>query len=434
MSQSTYSLTYEGGFREGFDATAVRQRVVAVLGLSPEQEGKVFSGRDVVLRHGLSEDDALRYCARLNSIGMAVKLRLDAERPLRPMIPRDGRREPGFGAPAVTHDGADEGEARVVAFEFRGEGAEFFRIWIVNILLSIVTLGIYSAWAKVRTMRYFYGNTRLDGSTFEYLADPIRLLKGRAIAFVLLLLYTFSDQFSPLLGFATFALFMLALPWIVRQGLAFRNHNSAWRGVRFGFDGSLGDAYKAWLMWPLFGVLSLGILMPYAFAQQARYAIGNGRFGTSRFAFDGPVKRVYIIFGAAGGVMIAGVALSTIVGFALPPLSWLVLLAGYLMAFALFGAWMTNWRFNHARLDGHLFEADYDALSYAKLVFTNTLLMVLTLGLFYPWARVRTARYAAEHTRVVADGNLDAFVAARQQDQTATGAEIGDLFDVEIGL
>lgn len=434
MSQSTYSLTYDGGFREGFDAAAVRQRVVSVLGLSSEQEDKVFSGRDVVLRHGLTEDDALRYCARLNSIGMAVKLRLDAERPVRPMIPSDGRREPGFGAPAVTHDDADTGDARVVAFDFRGEGAEFFRIWIVNILLSIVTLGIYSAWAKVRTMRYFYGSTRLDGSAFEYLADPVRILKGRVIAFVLLLLYTFSDQFSPILGFVTFVLFMLALPWIVRQGLIFRNHNSAWRGVRFGFDGSLGDAYKAWLLWPLLGVLSLGILMPFAFAQQARYTIGNARFGTSRFAFDGPTRRVYIVFGAAGGVMIAGVALSTIVGFALPPLSWLVLLAGYLMGFALFGAWMTNWRFNHARLDGHLFEADYDALSYAKLVLTNTLLMVVTLGLFYPWARVRTARYAAEHTRVVADGDLDAFVAARQQDQSATGAEIGDLFDVEIGI
>ena len=40
-------------------------------------------------------------------------------------------------------------------FEFTGEGYEFFRIWIVNICLTIITLGIYSALAKVRTNRYF---------------------------------------------------------------------------------------------------------------------------------------------------------------------------------------------------------------------------------------------------------------------------------------
>jgi uncharacterized membrane protein YjgN (DUF898 family) len=39
-------------------------------------------------------------------------------------------------------------------FEFRGTGGEYFRIWIVNLLLTILTLGIYSAWAKVRQLRY----------------------------------------------------------------------------------------------------------------------------------------------------------------------------------------------------------------------------------------------------------------------------------------
>jgi hypothetical protein len=33
---------------------------------------------------------------------------------------------------------------------FTGSGAEYFGIWIVNLLLTILTLGIYSAWAKVR--------------------------------------------------------------------------------------------------------------------------------------------------------------------------------------------------------------------------------------------------------------------------------------------
>jgi uncharacterized membrane protein YjgN (DUF898 family) len=69
------------------------------------------------------------------------------------------------------------GASRVhIPFEFRGSGAEYFRIWIVNLLLTIVTLGIYSAWAKVRRLRYFYGNTYLDGHSFEFHGRPLAIL------------------------------------------------------------------------------------------------------------------------------------------------------------------------------------------------------------------------------------------------------------------
>ena len=74
----------------------------------------------------------------------------------------------------------------LLPFEFRGNGGEYFRIWIVNLLLTIVTLGIYSAWAKVRRLRYFYGNTLLDGHSFEYHGRPLAILKGRLIVVGLL--------------------------------------------------------------------------------------------------------------------------------------------------------------------------------------------------------------------------------------------------------
>ena len=69
-------------------------------------------------------------------------------------------------------------------FVFTGTGGEYFRIWIVNIALTIVTLGIYSAWAKVRTNRWFYGHTLLDNSPFSYLATPMQILKARLITLI----------------------------------------------------------------------------------------------------------------------------------------------------------------------------------------------------------------------------------------------------------
>ena len=62
-----------------------------------------------------------------------------------------------------------------LSFQFTGSGFEYFKIWIVNLCLTVITLGIYSAWAKVRRNRYFYGNTQLAGDAFEYLANPISI-------------------------------------------------------------------------------------------------------------------------------------------------------------------------------------------------------------------------------------------------------------------
>ena len=69
-----------------------------------------------------------------------------------------------------------------LSVEFKGNGFEYFQIWIVNIVLTIVTLGIYSAWATVRNKRYLYSNTYVDGTSFSFLAEPMTILKARLMA------------------------------------------------------------------------------------------------------------------------------------------------------------------------------------------------------------------------------------------------------------
>jgi uncharacterized membrane protein YjgN (DUF898 family) len=65
---------------------------------------------------------------------------------------------------------------------FEGKVSEYFGIWIVNLSLTLLTLGIYSAWAKVRRKKYFYNNTLIDNVGFDYHAKPTAILKGRIIA------------------------------------------------------------------------------------------------------------------------------------------------------------------------------------------------------------------------------------------------------------
>src|SRR5271169_4908119 len=75
---------------------------------------------------------------------------------------------------------------------FSGNGAEYFGIWIVNLLLTIVTPGIYSAWAKVRRLQYFYRHTELAGSSFDFHGSPTKILIGRLIALGMLFAYNSS--------------------------------------------------------------------------------------------------------------------------------------------------------------------------------------------------------------------------------------------------
>ena len=150
-------------------------------------------------------------------------------------------------------------EPELLAFEFHGKGVEFFKIWIVNLSLSIVTLGIFSAWAKVRTQRYFYSNTRLDGHSFTYLADPVKILKGRFIAFGFLLIYSLAWNFYPDAGMLLLVVGVLLLPAILVAATRFKMRNSSYRNLRFGFNSRFSDAYQLFALPMIIVLLLTGI-------------------------------------------------------------------------------------------------------------------------------------------------------------------------------
>ncbi|MDR0588237.1 MAG: DUF898 domain-containing protein [Burkholderiales bacterium] len=329
-------------------------------------------------------------------------------------------------------------EVRDLSFQFNGTGAEFFKIWIVNVFLSIITLGIYSAWAKVRTQRYFYANTTLDGSSFEYLADPIKILKGRCIAFGLLLLYTLLGRSSPVL-FMVCALVLLAFtPWAVRQSLAFRARYSAWRGVRFHFNGTVKGAVNTYIFWWA-AASFFGFLLPAFLRKQMQYVVNNMRFGDVDFKNDVETFPYYKPFlkmlALVLPVFIVGAVLAGSLGRETAAIFFPVLVALiFFLASVYIRMSLTNLRFDNATLGEHTFHCRYELKSYFWLVLTNTLGVLFTLGLFYPFAKVRQAQYAAEHMSVTAVGHLDEFIDRQQEDLSATGGEVGDLFDIDVGF
>ncbi|HPE61123.1 MAG TPA: YjgN family protein [Thiolinea sp.] len=383
-------------------------------------------------------------------------------------------------------------------FEFTGNGREYFKIWIVNILLSILTLGIYSAWAKVRTRRYFYGNTLLDGSRFEYHARPLAILKGRIIAVTLLLLYAGLSQFFPLAGLMVLLLMALFVPWVIWKSLRFTARASSYRNVRFSFDGTLGQTYKYFFWIPgsiliTAGLLALGLwltrptlapdlvvglitsallltylLYPWFQRLFTSFYLDYHRYGQGRFQSQletGEYYVIYLLTLVFGLLITAGVGLILaltvqLLGhaglleglqtlgqpdpeFTFPPLLTLVIVALLYLPLLVLGSWLRsyfkaslrNHVYSSTRLDHVLLlRSDMGTWRLFLIYVSNTVLVLLSLGLAYPWARIRLARYSARCTSAILQGSLDGYVTRQQEQVSAVGEELGDAFDVDVDM
>lgn len=342
-------------------------------------------------------------------------------------------------------------------FVFTGTGSEYFRIWIVNLVLSIVTLGIYSAWAKVRRQQYFYRNTRLGETGFDYHGEPMAILKGRFIAACLFGAYYFAGYASPLIGTLVFVLLTLIFPWLVARSLRFRMHNSSYRGLRFHFSGSTREAYWVFVGLPILSVLSLLTLAPLWHHRLKSYQHAHAAFGRTPFTFDAPVSGFYRIYlMVAGGLLVTAVVAVMLItagsmgmtadseAGGVDPAITATLFAAMIgiavYGFVGLGLWslitarVQNLVWMHTRLGPHSFIC---TLQWRRLFFislTNVIGIVLTLGLFKPFAQVRLAHYMTSALSVVPVGTFDDFVAGERQNVTAFGEEALDIFDVDLGF
>ncbi|MBY4945840.1 DUF898 domain-containing protein [Cupriavidus respiraculi] len=334
---------------------------------------------------------------------------------------------------------------RPLRMAFTGSGSEYFRIWIVNTLLTIVTLGIYSAWAKVRTLQYFYRNTRLDGATFDYHGRPLAILKGRAIVLVLAVLFQSSSQVSPWLTVVLALALAVAFPLLLVRSLRFRMANSSYRGLRFSFSGGDRDGYRVILLWPLLTMLSLYTLAPLAHQRFKQFQHGHTRFGTAPFAFSATARQFYVMYlGVAGvviGIAAALLLLQAVVAGALgtgaavhPAGAVAALMLAIFAVGPVFGARLQNLVWNRTTLAPHTFRSEVNAGRLFLIHVTNLLGIALTLGLFLPFARVRAARYRLQAVTMMAAGPLDAFVAQETAQVGALGDAAADWYDIDIAL
>jgi uncharacterized membrane protein YjgN (DUF898 family) len=340
---------------------------------------------------------------------------------------------------------------------FTGSGAEYFGVWIVNLLLTIVTLGIYSAWAKVRRLQYFYRHTELASSSFDFHGSPVKILIGRAIALVMLIAYNYSARVRSPLLIVVIVVIAIAMPWLLRNSFRFRLFNTSWRGTRFHFRGSVAGSYRVFMLNGLLTVITLYGMAPFMHQRLKAYQHDNSWFGRTPLSFHARVGQFYLIYLLLLAAIVAFVVLMGMVGVGsaftalmhmqkpgghVDPqglfkfmliLYGALILAGVLIG-PLFHALITNLIWNSTRLGEHRIVCDMSPLKLIWITVSNFALVVVTLGLYVPWAAVRLAKFQAQAVTLLPASDLQEFVAAEPETLGAVGEEAASVFDVDIAL
>lgn len=344
---------------------------------------------------------------------------------------------------AISEAHVDPAHNGVNKLAFHGTGSEYFKIWIVNLVLSVLTLGVYSAWAKVRTQRYFHSNTELVGSRFEYHGLPRSILIGRGLVAGLFLTAIALAQFAAPIAFGFLIAGIALTPWLMAGSMRFRAAMVSWRGVRFSWKGSTGKVYLLTLKVIGLTLITFGI---YYFAGHHRFKrllIDDLHFGDAEFEgkstssqFFGPYF-LFVILTSVGSKLVEVIesSLTRAIGDNGTSIAVSGLTVGLVyVSYNVLSAILSKIVQNQASIGNLQLQNTSTVSSLISLYGVNALLIAVTLGLYWPWASVREMQYRAAHFEVLGDiERLQASKTTANSDN-AIGQEAAGLFDFDVSF
>jgi uncharacterized membrane protein YjgN (DUF898 family) len=367
--------------------------------------------------------------------------------------------------------------------EFTGSGSEYFRIWIVNLLLTVLTLGLYYPWAKVRKLKYMYSNTHVAGHALDFHGSPKQMLRGFLLMVALFGAYSFAGTVSKVAGGIAGLALAAIWPALLRASLRFRLANTSWRGLRFAFTGSLGGAYGVFGK-PLLMALGLGgvgalllrthtivgsvlsvifflgiyALIPYLYFSLKRYQHEHYAYAQLQTQFRatlGDVTKVYVKAAGMGVLCMLGVALvggllalatgaagalsGGSIGFGkvliLAPFFVIALLLAQVAPIPYFQSQMQNLLWSQTGSPLVRFKSDLGFGALFRQTLTNWALIVVTLGLYWPFALIASTRLKLQAVTIHMRLDPDTLVAqVKPEGGIGIGDAAADLAGIDIGL
>lgn len=352
-------------------------------------------------------------------------------------------------------------DAPASSFEFTGDWREFLPVALTNLLLTIVTLGIYRFWGKARERRYLWSRTRFIDDRLEWTGTGLEMFIGFLLVMAMLIPILLFLQFGVqalflrghflIAGIAVLALY-IGLFYLVGvalfRALRYRLSRSYWHGIRGGSD-EAGWAYGWSALWKTAVAAFTGwLLTPWAMTSlwsERWNAMSFGPYSFSAFAdTDGLMVRWLVIYAAGiaavvllavGGYMAAVGAAGT--GGAVPDpqvaITTLLTILGFyvVIIFASLAYYAAYYRkvIGSTQLAGLDFAFTARTRDWLILILGNVALVIITLGVGLIFLSYRNWAFAMRHLE--ASGEIDLTALTQSPTRAATDAEgLASAFDI----
>ncbi len=336
-------------------------------------------------------------------------------------------------------------------FEFKARIKEYFKLWYKNFILTLLTFGIYGFWAKQKEQQYFWASTFLHGANFYYEGKifPVFfssfIVLASFISFVVITFYSFSFYLQGI----TLAIAILSIPWYIYEKVKYNITAISYRGVKLSYQAPLVSYYilSALIIIPFialafiiyyqepidkylnfssdevdfvslvviyFSLFSFFIYYPFIYKKYKDILINYSSFGRHFFSFRAEdTDMIFLFFKVNIIVLLTLVALGFITFYfmnllldmsnGISPLTiYLAIVFIYFMAFsflrALVDGFVTDFTLNHTRLKSATFKSSINPWELAYIGVSNALLMLFSLGLLYPYVKLRYLRYKVENS------------------------------------
>lgn len=358
--------------------------------------------------------------------------------------------------PAHAHDTPAPTDPR--AFDFTGTWTEYLPIAATNLLLTIVTLGIYRFWATARTRRYLWSRTRFADDHLEWTGTGLEMFLGFLVvmAFLLPFLLFFQFGFQALLLRGHFAIAAVLMPLFytgffylaglaIFRALRYRLSRTYWHGIRGGSDDAGWSYAAASLGRTLAAVFTLGLLVPWTMTGLWNRRWNAMSFGQHAFRAHvdtrGLMGRWLLIYlvPVIGAFGIGGFIYALVYGSTVTPgrggtyltaaLAILFLYLLVLLASLAYYAKFYRRAIGSTRLGPLQLAFTARSVDWLRLILGSIALVVVTLGLGLVFLSYRNWSFFIRHLNAAGDLDVDAL--NQSTARGATDAEgLASAFDV----
>ncbi len=306
------------------------------------------------------------------------------------------------------------------ALAYNGTGSDLFKVQIVNLILCIVTLGLYYPWAKARKLGYIYNQTTFEQQPFLFTGTGNEMFRGFIKAFAFLfILYAclIACAFTGNMGLFQIALFlfyliMLAIiPLVLHGSYKYRMAKTSWAGIRFGYTGDKMELVKLFFRDLFLTIITLGIYGAWFSMNLRKYIVGHIKTGDADFYYEGDGS---------------GYFLMNLKGYFLTILT----LGIYIFWWQkdIFQYFVNNLYLRHGDKSVR-FQSTATAGGFASLLIINFLILIISFGLALPWVITRTLKFGATHIKVEGDIAFEELTQSQTDYSDATGEDMSGFFD-----